>query len=407
MTQISSSAKWPRFKKCALCLSLGIFASFGVMSLPASAEISIDIDATTRLVFEEGNFDVRRHSGNMQGVSFFKNGVLTMTADQVDIETVGQPTGNNIHVKSFSMVNGTIVGAGAARFDEVHLTDVNFGKISGGQKFDLKAGYDLNIISDGLSDDSSFQIKGLEVTEGGASTVIANIQTLGLSFDRLPDGQRYFKSAGVMIDGLTVSLTDIDPEMQDFADLLRARGITSATIDMALSQNARIVGTALQAEHTTNLVLRDLASLEMVSNFNLSFTALAALDKAGVEGIDDLSDMMGVLDGAELASFSATYLDNGLVDVMVELAAVKEQMSVEEVRSTARYMLSQTLNQLLPHNGQRLTEPVDNLIKQGGGLELVIRPEQPIPLASFLGFLIMPDMAIDQLGLELKHLRAN
>ena len=43
------------------------------------AQISIDIDETQRITFDSGNFDIRRYSGEMQGVSYFVDDRLVMT----------------------------------------------------------------------------------------------------------------------------------------------------------------------------------------------------------------------------------------------------------------------------------------------------------------------------------------
>ena len=57
----------------------------------AGAQISIDIDEAQRITFESGNFDIRRYSGEMQGVSYFVDDRLVMTADRIDLETAGPP----------------------------------------------------------------------------------------------------------------------------------------------------------------------------------------------------------------------------------------------------------------------------------------------------------------------------
>ena len=76
----------------------------------AAAQISIDIDETQRISFESGNFDVRRYSGEMQGVSYFVDNKLVMTADQIDLETGGQPKEGSFFVKSLEVINAEITG---------------------------------------------------------------------------------------------------------------------------------------------------------------------------------------------------------------------------------------------------------------------------------------------------------
>jgi hypothetical protein len=52
-----------------------------------------------------------------------------------------------------------------------------------------------------------------------------------------------------------------------------------------------------------------------------------------------------------------------------------------------------------------MAEPIETLLRQGGGLEVSVRPQQPVMLSNFLGFLIMPDLALEQLGVTVTHLR--
>jgi len=43
------------------------------------------------------------------------------------------------------------------------------------------------------------------------------------------------------------------------------------------------------------------------------------------------------------------------------------------------------------------------MISQGGRLEIAAMPQMPVPISSSLGFAVLPDLAIDQLGITVTH----
>ena len=172
-----------------------------------------------------------------------------------------------------------------------------------------------------------------------------------------------------------------------------------------MSQIANFVGGELRAEHAFNLVMDEMASLELVSGFEVKLATLVALESMAAQGRAKESEMLNLIGGIELASLNATYLDAGLVDTLVDVMAAEQNVSPAEMRSSLRSMLTQTLEGMLPRNGRRMARPLETLLKQGGGLEVSVRPQQPIILSNFLGFLIMPDLALEQLGVTITHLR--
>ena len=368
----------------------------------AAAQISIDIDETQRISFESGNFDIRRYSGEMQGVSYFVDNKLVMTADHIDLETDGQPDEGSFFVKSLEVINAEITGEDL-RFSRAIARNVDFGVLLGEHSPVRNASFEAGAA--GFFDDSFLQVRGIEFSDELATVTVGNVETLDFVFDQLPTGERYARNGGLLIDDLRFDLGMVKPEFKELADTLGARGLRAAEFDFAVSQIANFAGGELRTEHAFNLVMDEMASLELVSGFEVKLATLVALDSMAAQGRAKESEMLNLIGGIELASLNATYLDDGLVDTLVDVMAAEQNVSPAEMRSSLRLMLAQTLEGILPRNGRRMARPLKTLLKQGGGLEVSGRPQQPVLLSNFLGFLIMPDLALEQLGVTITHLR--
>ena len=82
-----------------------------------------------------------------------------------------------------------------------------------------------------------------------------------------------------------------------------------------------------------------------------------------------------------MPSFSAT-LD--LVELRPTLAEVKS-----------------VLFPFIPVNAERFANSISKFIEQGGKLTFSINPQNPLPIISSMGLLVMPDLAIESLGIKL------
>ena len=131
----------------------------------AGAQISIDIDETQRITFESGNFDIRRYSGEMQGVSYFVDDRQVMTADRIDLETAGPPEDGQFFVKSLEMINADITGEDL-RFASAIARNVDFGALLAERDLVSNVSHDSG--SAGFFDDSFLQVQQIEFSDESA-----------------------------------------------------------------------------------------------------------------------------------------------------------------------------------------------------------------------------------------------
>ena len=66
-----------------------------------------------------------------------------------------------------------------------------------------------------------------------------------------------------------------------------------------------------------------------------------------------------------------------------------------------RVMLTESISSTFPENASRMLPPLDATLKAGGRLKIEVDPPSAVPLSSMIGFLMLPDLAIQQLGLEI------
>ena len=97
--------------------------------------------------------------------------------------------------------------------------------------------------------------------------------------------------------------------------------------------------------------------------------------------------------------------DSGMLEILFEIAGEEEGMSQDEARFMARMGLASVIQQTFPENASHLMPPIEAFISQGGRLDIKAEPQTPVPLSSSIGFVMLPDLAIDQLGISVIHTR--
>ena len=119
---------------------------------------------------------------------------------------------------------------------------------------------------------------------------------------------------------------------------------------------------------------------------------------------DNGAALLGLSGAVSLDAAEIVIDDRGLLDILFEIAAEEEGVSDGDMRTMARMVLASTLQGTFPENAANLLPPIEALISQGGGLQVLAQPGMPVPLSSSLGFMMLPDMAIQQLGITVTHM---
>ena len=112
---------------------------------------------------------------------------------------------------------------------------------------------------------------------------------------------------------------------------------------------------------------------------------------------------MSLSSAVSLTNAGLVVIDTGIGDIMMEIAADEQGVGQEDMRTTARLLLAESVRSTFPENASWLLPPLDALLKVGGRLDVQVAPPAPVPFSSMIGFMMLPDMALSQLGVNVTH----
>ena len=91
-----------------------------------------------------------------------------------------------------------------------------------------------------------------------------------------------------------------------------------------------------------------------------------------------------------------------LDDISNKTAIIWEPNNPEEdVINMSNEMIQSVLFPFIPVNAEKFANSISKFVEQGGKLTFSINPQNPLPIISSMGLLVMPDLAIESLGIKL------
>ena len=93
--------------------------------------------------------------------------------------------------------------------------------------------------------------------------------------------------------------------------------------------------------------------------------------------------------------------DLGVRKPLIIMAASNMGMSEEDVINMSNEMIQSVLFPFIPVNAEKFSDSISKFVEQGGKLTFSINPQNPLPIISSMGLLVMPDLAIESLGIKL------
>ena len=150
--------------------------------------------------------------------------------------------------------------------------------------------------------------------------------------------------------------------------------------------------------------MRDLTEIRFNIALSLAQSAYSQLLPMLSSPEENGAALLGLSGAVSLDAAEIVIDDSGLLDILVEIAAEEEGVSDGDIRTMARIAIASTLQGTFPENAANLLPPIEGLISQGGELQILAQPGMPVPLSSSIGFMMLPDMAIQQLGVTVTHM---
>ena len=363
---------------------------------PASARTTLQLDNGNVLSFSDGSIDMVTGSGELFDVSVVEYGEEVARAEYVRIDATGNLGQADWFVNELVADNLEAVEEGIF-IGRAELRDIAMGMLA---MDDEMVDYEQY-----LTPGTSVLLENIGMADEEALFSVDRVASLPFGFDLLNDGQQIVTNAGIEVDGFTMmpldgSAAGSDPMFQKLAE----RGITDVGMDLKIASGVRLAGDSMTMFYGIEAAMRDLTEIRFNVALSMAQVSYSQLVPMLSSPEDNGAALLGLSGAVSLDAAEIVIDDRGLLDILFEIAAEEEGVSDGDMRTMARMVLASALQGTFPENAANLLPPIEALISQGGELQVLVQPGMPVPLSSSLGFMMLPDMAIQQLGITVTHM---
>ena len=363
---------------------------------PASARTTLQLDNGNVLSFSDGSIDMVTGSGELFDVSVVEYGEEVARAEYVRIDATGNLGQADWFVNELVADNLEAVEEGIF-IGRAELRDIAMGMLA---MDDEMVDYEQY-----LTPGTSVLLENIGIADEEALFSVDRVASLPFGFDLLNDGQQIVTNAGIEVDGFTMmpldgSAAGSDPMFQKLAE----RGITDVGMDLKIASGVRLAGDSMTMFYGIEAAMRDLTEIRFNVALSMAQVSYSQLVPMLSSPEDNGAALLGLSGAVSLDAAEIVIDDRGLLDILFEIAAEEEGVSDGDMRTMARMVLASALQGTFPENAANLLPPIEALISQGGELQVLAQPGMPVPLSSSLGFMMLPDMAIQQLGITVTHM---
>ena len=362
----------------------------------ASARTTLQLDNGSVLSFSDGSIDMVTGSGELFDVSVVEYGEEVARAEYVRIDATGNLGQADWFVNELVADNLEAVEEGIF-IGRAELRDIAMGMLA---MYDEMVDYEQY-----LTPGTSVLLENIGMADEEALFSVDRVASLPFGFDLLNDGQQIVTNAGIEVDGFTMmpldgSAAGSDPMFQKLAE----RGITDVGMDLKIASGVRLAGDSMTMFYGIEAAMRDLTEIRFNVALSMAQVSYSQLVPMLSSPEDNGAALLGLSGAVSLDAAEIVIDDRGLLDILFEIAAEEEGVSDGDMRTMARMVLASALQGTFPENAANLLPPIEALISQGGELQVLAQPGMPVPLSSSLGFMMLPDMAIQQLGITVTHM---
>ena len=362
----------------------------------ASARTTLELDNGNVLSFADGSIDMVTGSGELFDVVMVEYGEEIARADYVRIDA----TGNFGEADWF--VNELVADNLEAVEEEIFIGRTELRDIAMGM---LASDDEMVDYEQYITPGTSILLENIGMTDEEALFSVDRVASLPFTFDMLNSGQQIVTSAGFEIDGFTMmpldgSAAGSNPMFRKLAE----RGITDVGMDLKIASGVRLGGDSMTMFYGIEAAMRDLTEMRFNIALSMAQSAYSQLLPMLSSPEENGAALLGLSGAVSLDAAEIVIDDSGLLDILFEIAAEAEGVGDGDMRTMARMALASALQGTFPENAANLLPPIEALISQGGELQILAQPGMPVPLSSSLGFMMLPDMAIQQLGITVTHM---
>ncbi len=143
--------------------------------------------------------------------------------------------------------------------------------------------------------------------------------------------------------------------------------------------------------------------LDTFNYFSNNQTLIDELQNQNFENLGNFNNEMLIeLGKIQINKVKLQIEDLGVRKPLLIMYASNMGMSEEDVINISNDLIQSVLSPFIPVNAEKFSKSISKFIKQGGRLAFKINPQNPLPIISTMGLFVMPDLAIETLGISLE-----
>lgn len=374
-----------------------LLLAFALAFLPASlsARIMLELDDGLALSFEAGNFNANSLSGEIYQVELWEYGELVAEADRLLLRSKGQAGEADFIIQRLE-IDGLIAwGSGT---EELYIESLEARDLPVGWLVQQNpmAGLSPAILN---GQQTGFRLENLTMLapSEGVALQAARLEASDWRFDQMDNGAIYISQLRFDMPDIRLLPYGESQAAAEFDMTLSEAGLSELLMDISGRSAIRRARQVLESETRFLFNVAGLASLATELRFEMDEMIYArSLNPSGMQA--DPEEALQMLAQIRLDEARLDIRDKGLLDLW---ARQPDMPSPEEAAGQLAYLIES----YLPQSGRDLSAPLSDFLLYGGGLNLSVQPPQPMPLGIMTGFVLVPDMAIEQLQLRLTRTR--
>lgn len=374
-----------------------LLLAFALAFLPASlsARIMLELDDGLALSFEAGNFNANSLSGEIYQVELWEYGDLVAEADRLLLRSKGQAGEADFVIQRLE-IDGLIAwGSGT---EELYIESLEARDLPVGWLVQQNpmAGLSPAILN---GQQTGFRLENLTMLapSEGVALQAARLEASDWRFDQMDNGAIYISQLRFDMPDIRLLPYGESQAAAEFDMTLSEAGLSELLMDISGRSAIRRARQVLESETRFLFNVAGLASLATELRFEMDEMIYArSLNPSGMQA--DPEEALQMLAQIRLDEARLDIRDKGLLDLW---ARQPDLPSPEEAAGQLAYLIES----YLPQSGRDLSAPLSDFLLYGGGLNLSVQPPQPMPLGMMTGFVLVPDMAIQQLQLRLTRTR--
>jgi hypothetical protein len=383
-----------------------------IISKQLYADNFIDFGPSLKLSYKTGNIDKSTYNGFASDISLFdkfNNNKLIGTAKTLKIESQKNKEGQVI-INLFS-INNVLAFNDEFGFeisiDKLSVTDFN-SKIFEDELTQGTSNYDLL-----KHKNFSFNLEGVIFKNKDFDLAIKKISLPKIKYSKLLSGEDFAHKTSFEIEKVSFTASPGNLEMLPLNVILASIGQQSLTLDF--NTHSEVFDKALMLKIISKLELNIIGGAALNLEFNYSvpvdtynyfsnnqsiFDELQNQDFKSLENFNN--EMLMELGKIQLNKVIIQINDLGVRKPLIIMYASNMGISEQEVINISNNIIQSVFSSFIPVNAEKFAYAISKFIEKGGKLTLSIEPQNPLPIISTIGLFIVPDLAIESLGISLE-----